>query len=44
MVTDQSLGRVFSHLGQPPMIGAIIAGILLGLARDEGSGKRSRVM
>jgi Kef-type K+ transport system membrane component KefB len=30
MVTGQILGRVFSHLGQPPVIGEVIAGILLG--------------
>jgi hypothetical protein len=30
MVTGQVLGRLFSYLGQPPVIGEVIAGILLG--------------
>lgn len=30
MVTGQVLGRVFTHIGQPPVIGEVIAGILLG--------------
>jgi Kef-type K+ transport system membrane component KefB len=30
IVTDQALSRLFAYMSQPPVIGEVVAGILLG--------------